>query len=129
MGNEYSNFKSNRQGFPVFIHSALADYGLSPAEFRVDARIARRAGMNGKHSESIPNMANCLMISPRTIQYALRLLTSCGLIRRHVRLGRTNEYSLNPISSWLDKADLKTMQQQKFRSGGATRYRGAIRSM
>jgi hypothetical protein len=114
-------------GMPIFIHSELDEYGLSPVEFRVYARIARRAGANGKHSESIPNMAHEFEICPRTVQYALRLLTTCGLISRHVRPGRTDEYSLNPRSRWRDKADLKKLRQQNVRSGGATTDRGAMR--
>jgi hypothetical protein len=119
--------KDGSDRIPVFIHSELDDYGLSPVEFRVYARVARRAGSNGKHSESIPNMASGWGIGKRTVQYALRLLTNCGLISRHVRPGQTNEYSLNPLSSWRDKGDLKKLRQQNFRSGGATRDRGAAK--
>ncbi len=42
-----SEYKDGREDLPVFIHSALDDYGLSPVEFRVcSARVGLAMGVS-----------------------------------------------------------------------------------
>lgn len=113
--------KDRRDDFPIFIHSELDDYGLNPVEFRVYARLARRAGQHGKHSESIPNMAQEFDVSIRTIQYAVKVLISCRLITRHSRPGKTDEYSLNARRLWRHKTELRSARQSLTSSSGAAR--------
>lgn len=117
--------RDHRNDFPVFIHSELDDYGLTPIEFRIYARLARRAGQHGKHSESIPNMAREFEVSIRTIQYTLKVLVACRLITRHPRAGKTDEYSLNPRSVWRNKSELAAVRVQ-VKPSGATRARGVV---
>lgn len=112
--------KDRRDDFPIFIHSELDDYGLTPVEFRVYSRLARRAGQHGKHSESVPNMAREFDVSIRTIQYALKVLIACRLITRHSRPGKTDEYSLNPRSVWQNKTHLQRTRTQVKPSGATT---------
>lgn len=109
--------KDRRDDIPIFIHSELDDYGLDTVEFRVYARLARRAGQHGKHSESVPNMAREFDVSVRKVQYALKLLILCRLITRHPRPGKTDEYSLNPRSSWRNKSELQRIRESLRPSG------------
>lgn len=112
--------KDRRDDFPIFIHSELDEYGLDAVEFRVYARLARRAGQKGKHSESVPNMAREFDVSVRKIQYALKLLILCRLITRHPRPGKTDEYSLNPRNVWRNKTELSKLRDSLRPSGAPT---------
>ncbi len=64
------------------IPSLLDDYGLDPYEFRVYARLTRRAGNHGQCWESISNIAKACKMSDRKAQYCLRLLEKAGLVSR-----------------------------------------------
>jgi len=118
--NERLRVKDRRDDFPVFIHSELDDYGLTPIEFRVYSRLARRAGQYGKHSESVPNMAKEFDVSVRTIQRSLKLLVACALVARHIRPGKTDEYSLNPRSTWRNRMELRATRMEIIRPSGDT---------
>lgn len=117
--------KDRRNDLPIFIHSELDDYGLTALEFRVYARLARRAGQHGKHSESIPNMATEFDYSVRSVQRAVKLLLLCKLITRHSRPGRTDQYSLNPRSAWLSREKSIEIRNQIFGRSGDTREGGS----
>lgn len=107
--------KDKRDGFPIFIHSELDDYGLSNAEFRVYARLARRAGgQNGVAKESLPKMADAFMVSIQTVRRCLIVLRDSRLITERIRPGKATEYTLNPRSVWLDKKLLPTVRETAF---------------
>lgn len=83
----------------VFIHSRLDDYGLPPAEFRVYAHVARRAG-SGEAFPAVKSIARVCRLHPKTVRRALRVLVKHRLIRREDRPGQTAVYRLTPASEW-----------------------------
>ena len=83
----------------AFIHSALDDYGLSPAEFRVYGHISRRAG-SGVAFAAVASMARVCQLHPQTVRKALKLLVKRGLISRETRPGMTPFYRLTPMWHW-----------------------------
>jgi hypothetical protein len=83
----------------VFIHSRLDDYGLPPAEFRVYAHIARRAG-SGMGWPAVKSIAGVCRLHPQTVRHALRVLVSHRLLRRVDRPGQTAVYTITPASAW-----------------------------
>lgn len=85
---------------PIFIRADLDDYPLTPIEFRVYGRLARRCG-TGSAYESVPNMASNFGVSDRTVQRALRLLVEARIIGEERRPGKTTLYTLLPHSRWL----------------------------
>jgi hypothetical protein len=102
--------KDGRDDLPVFIHSELDDYGLTPIEFRVYGRLARRAG-KGDATESVPNMAEGCKVSERSVQLALKLLESASLIERVERPGETTIFKLLPRDRWADAARLDSLRE------------------
>jgi hypothetical protein len=98
-------YADDRDDLPVFIHSELDDYGLDPYQFRVYARIARRAGRLGAY-ESIKNMAEGCCMSEGKAKSSLRFLIEQGLVSRESREGYTSIYRLNPKNKWLPKKQL-----------------------
>ena len=83
----------------AFIHSALDDYGLSSAQFRVYGHISRRAG-SGVAFAAVASMARVCQLHPQTIRKALRFLVKHGLISRETRPGMTPFYRLTPMWQW-----------------------------
>jgi hypothetical protein len=85
---------------PIFIHSRLDDLGLRPSEFRVYARVARRAGDKGVCNESEAKIAKGCRINQKTASDCLEKLTEKGLLKCRRRTGKTNEYRLAPMNQW-----------------------------
>jgi hypothetical protein len=83
----------------VFIHSRLDDYGLPPAEFRVYAHIARRAGSR-EAFPAVKSVARVCRLHPQTVRRALGVLVKHRLIRREGRPGQTAVYRLTQASEW-----------------------------
>ena len=83
----------------VFIHSRLDDYGLPPAEFRVYAHVARRAGSDGAFP-AVKSIARICRLHPKTVRRTLRVLVKHRLICREDRPGQTAVYRLTPASEW-----------------------------
>ena len=98
--------KKDRRDNPIFVHSALDEYGLTPNEFRVYGRVARRAGEIGACWESIPNMARGLELSGNTVRRCCQVLALARLITELDREGDTTERRIRPISQWKNKAEL-----------------------
>jgi len=115
--NRKVEIHDNRNDLPIFIHSALDEYGLSCVEFRVYARLARRCG-SGAGFESVPNMARDFGTSDRTIQRSLQVLVACRLIGRKERPGKSTLYTLNPQSAWLPKSNLARIREMVFKPSG-----------
>ena len=84
---------------PIFVHSRLDDYGLSPSEFRLYGHISRRAG-NGICRESVPNMAHHCGLGTGTVKRSLRTLIDSGLITRESHTGQTSHYRLTHPDQW-----------------------------
>ncbi|MEH2138593.1 hypothetical protein [Nostoc sp.] len=110
-------YADDRDDLPVFIHSELDDYGLDPYQFRVYARIARRAGRLGAY-ESIKNMAEGCCISEGKAKSSLRFLIEQGLVSRESREGYTSIYRLNPKNKWLPKKRLTGVDVEQPGSPG-----------
>lgn len=89
-----------RDDLGTLVHAELDDYGLDPYAFRVYAHMARRAGKDGVHWESVANTAAVCCISERRVRSALRLLEEQGLVTRQEILGSSSEYRLTPKREW-----------------------------
>lgn len=92
--------KDDRDDLPIFIHRELDDYGLDPYEFRVYARLARRADGKGGAYESIANMAKACGMGTTRVRQCLRSLETKHLIVRSDRAGETTVYRLTPKGKW-----------------------------
>jgi DNA-binding MarR family transcriptional regulator len=108
---EKAELKDSREDLPIFIHSELDDYGLTPIEFRIYSRHARRAGKKGC-MESVAKMAEGCKVSPRSVQLAVKLLLLANLIEREERPGETTIYHLTPRSQWADASQLDNLRKQ-----------------
>lgn len=108
----YPNHNTERQEFleanPIidkrdlgaFIPSALDDFGLSPAEFRIYAHIVRRAG-NGQCWDSTESKAKTCRLSTGTVKRAIRKLLDHNLIEKQSRPGKTTLYTLTSERYWI----------------------------
>ena len=90
----------------AFITAALDDFGLDPFEFRLYARIVRRAGTREGCFESIDNMAKSCEMNRDTAYRALKTLIGCRLIEKEPRPGKSSSYYLTPQSEWVPKSHL-----------------------
>jgi hypothetical protein len=98
----------------AFIPSVLDDYPLDPYEFRVYARVVRRA--SGKrnqrgHDEGAAAMGQALGCSERQVRYALRVLERARLIVRTVRPGTTDRFDLTSSSEWVAPGELAEIRK------------------
>jgi hypothetical protein len=113
MARKSDEFRSqDKRKLPIFIQGELDDYGLSCVEFRVYARIARRAGPNGGHVESVPNMAKAFGVKDKTVRRALAVLRMTRLIDEKIRPGYSNLYILNDKELWLPPIELEQVRLQ-----------------
>ena len=74
----------------------MDDAGLTPAQFRVVCRVARR----GVCTESIPNMAAGCRLAIGTIKKSLPFLVSRNVLAKDKRTGRTSIYRVRPPAEW-----------------------------
>lgn len=98
----------------AWINSVLDDYGLNVFEFRVYARLVRRAGKYDRDNsayQSVPNMARELGVSERQVRYALRLLDAMRLVEAVERRGETTDYFILPVSKWRDPKELESSRE------------------
>ncbi|MUL39533.1 helix-turn-helix domain-containing protein [Gloeocapsopsis dulcis] len=94
----------------LFVPSDLDDYGLNPFEFRLYARICRRAGKDGKASESVPNMAAACHITVNRARKVLQLLEQAGLIESIERPGNSTLRRPRPQSEWVQPQRLQELR-------------------
>lgn len=96
-----------------FIPAALDDAGLTPHQFRVFCRIARR----GDCTESVGRIAEATQMNEKTVRAALRGLIERSMVARTERPGTTNVHEVNPPSTWKDpsqkKGDPQNRESQK----------------
>lgn len=83
----------------IFIHSALDDFGLTAAEFRVYAHLSRRAGKDGAYP-GIDSMAQICCLSKPTVISAIRRLEEMGMLLVVRKDGERNRYQLTRPSKW-----------------------------
>jgi hypothetical protein len=106
---------SDQRDLGAFIPRDLDDYGLDPFEFRVYARIVRRAGGAEGHYESAAHVAQAIGCGARKVREAYELLTLARLVRREKRPGRTDKFTLRPAAEWAAPATLDTLRGQARR--------------
>lgn len=96
----------------IFIHSELDDAGLTPAEFRVYAHIARRAGSDGAYP-GIDSMAEVCRLAKATVIDAVRMLESRKMIFVKREEGQRNRYHLTRQSAWQPATPVQTEERPK----------------
>lgn len=99
----------------LFVPSAYDDYGWTPEEFRVLARIHRRAqgkknGQVGQFFESIPNMAKAIQMSEALVRRSLKVLEAAGAISRENRMGATALIRYESPSNWVPSCELPVIR-------------------
>ncbi len=77
----------------IFIHAAVDDAGLTPAQFRVLCHVGRR----GECFESVGNMAARCRLHADTVRRSLKELVRLGWLSRQLRPGTTNIYEVNHL--------------------------------
>lgn len=109
----------DEQELGLFVKSEMDDYGLDPFEFRIYARIVRRAGRK-EAWESVPNMAKACMMSESRVRLALQLLEAAGLIESQGRSGYSTLRRLTPKSKWVHPEKLEAIRAALTRTKSAT---------
>ena len=77
----------------IFIHAAVDDAGLTPAQFRVLCHVGRR----GACFESVGNMAARCRLHADTVRRSLKELVRLGWLSRQLRPGTTNIYEVTHL--------------------------------
>jgi hypothetical protein len=95
--------------FSLFVRREIDDYGLDPYEFRIYARITRRAG-NGEAWESLANMASACCMSLSRARRALHLLKLAKLIESIERPGYSTLYRLTSQHKWVASECLQELR-------------------
>ena len=105
----------------TIIPSYLDDWGLSPNEFRVYCRIARRAG-SGKCFESVKGISKGCVLSVRTVGKCIASLLGMHLIERERPKGAypssVDTYYLTHASKWKspERKDRKGSEERVCKS-------------
>ncbi|WP_051482663.1 hypothetical protein [Synechocystis sp. PCC 7509] len=94
----------------LFVRREIDDYGLDPYEFRIYARITRRAG-NGEAWESLANMASACCMSLGRARRALHLLKLAKLVKSIERPGYSTVYRLTPQHKWVAAECLQELRE------------------
>ncbi len=94
----------------LFVRREIDDYGLDPYEFRIYARITRRAG-NGEAWESLTNMASACCMSLSRARRALHLLKLAKLVKSIERPGYSTVYRLTPQHKWVASECLQELRE------------------
>lgn len=92
----------DRRDLGAIIPSFLDDYPLTPHEFRVYARIARRAGQDGNCYERNRNMGDAIGMDESTVRDAKAVLEAAHLVEVTKRPGRTDRIVLTPAVEWAE---------------------------
>jgi hypothetical protein len=95
--------------FSLFVRREIDDYGLDPYEFRIYARITRRAG-NGEAWESLANMASACRMSLSRARKAVALLKLAKLVESIERPGYSTLYRLTPQHQWVECERLQELR-------------------
>ncbi|MBU7584161.1 MAG: helix-turn-helix domain-containing protein [Nostoc sp. TH1S01] len=99
----------------AYIHNLLDEYGLDPYEFRLYAHIVRRTGgkPDGVCFASLRKTAEICKMSMRKAQQAMKVLINANLVTQKKRTGRTDEYKVTPIHTWVAKEELDNIRKGK----------------
>jgi helix-turn-helix protein len=87
----------------IFFHSALREYGLTPAQRAVFTHVASRADDRRGNwcFESVPHIAYWCRLDPKTVQRELKYLVSQGLLTSDLQPGKPTRYRPRPMADWL----------------------------
>lgn len=110
-----------RADFGAFIPSQLDEYPLDPFEFRLYARIVRRAGNNGCF-ESLPKMAAGCKMGLTKARAAIRVLAKAGFIQLVDRSnkGLSHLCWITSPSEWVNPELVETIRKSLARSRNDT---------
>lgn len=114
-----TNSVTDERDIGLFVPSEIDDYGLDPYEFRIYARLVRRAG-RGDAWESIPKMAGACRMSESRARAALQLLEAARLIASVKRKGDTTIRRLNPKRYWAHPEQVDEIRSNLTRTKTAT---------
>lgn len=90
----------------LFVHSSIDDANLTPAQFRVLAHLARRAG-RGDAYPAIESIARICLLNPKTVRECLKVLSARRMLSIKDRPGFSRLYTLTKPSIWvLDPSQL-----------------------
>lgn len=109
------NAVADEQNPGLFVSSEIDDFGLDPYEFRIYARIVRRAGRS-EAWESIPKMARACRMSESRARSALQLLQAAGFIENTERQGDTTIRRLTSKRYWAQPEQLNNIRNGLTRS-------------
>lgn len=99
---------------PLFVHSAVDEYGLNLYEFRILAHVARRESKNRGCDAAQGKMAKVCGMSQRMVLEVLAVLCDAGILRKEKAEGRrTNSYRLNPVSKWKHPSELEMIRNKR----------------
>jgi DNA-binding MarR family transcriptional regulator len=99
---------------PIFIHSALDEYGLNLYEFRILAHVARRESKIRGCDAAQGKMAKVCGMSQRMVLEVLAVLCEAQILRKEKTDGRrTNTYRLNPASKWKHPSELDEIRSKR----------------
>jgi DNA-binding MarR family transcriptional regulator len=102
---------------PLFVHSALDEYGLNLYEFRILAHVARRESKNRGCDAAQGKMAKVCGMSQRMVLEVLAVLCDAGILRKEKADGRrTNSYRLNPPSNWEHPSKLDEIRNKRHKT-------------
>jgi len=96
----------------AFIPANLDDYGLTPFEFRIYSRLARRAGGKGAARESVASMAAACKMCEQVVKTTLRFLCGAGMATKISRSGLPSLYRLTPANEWVHPENLDAVRIQ-----------------
>ena len=98
-----------------FIPAALDDANLTPHEFRVFCRVARR----GQCTESVARIADATRMNEKTVRRALKALRDRSMVERTKRPGTTSIHEVKPPSEWTEPLpDQGDPQNRDFQKKG-----------
>lgn len=97
--------------FTMFVPAFIDEYGFSPAQFRIFARIMRRSlGADGQACyESVQRLSLNLGISKRIVQESLKILEKAKCIKVVRREGMTHLVAFRPCNEWVSKMEFDSI--------------------
>ncbi|WP_407572105.1 helix-turn-helix domain-containing protein [Deinococcus altitudinis] len=104
----------------IFVHSSVDDYPLTPFEFRVYGKIARRAGQ-GEGWPSIEQVAKECLMSEDTARQALQNLVTFGMLTRREVPGKRARYRLTRPSTWATREVVAALHAEQADKGRTKR--------
>jgi len=86
-----------------FIPRQMDEAGLTPAQFRVACRVARR----GLCNESIARIAKGCQLAVKTVKAVLVALVARNVLSKQTRYGHTSVYQVKAVENWQPKPSPK----------------------